>query len=111
MSDHDDGHAGHDQPPRTIREVLGRATVITGIASFGVWLVAAAYSAVVMVTLLVEGDSAAVAFAVVELGAALVVIGALAIFATAGVFLATHAARALRRPTTDRTPSEEDTSS
>jgi hypothetical protein len=91
-------HEQHEAPPRTLREVLGKATVITGLGALGVWLVAAGYSAVVMVTLAVEGDENSISFAIVELGAALVVLAALGLFATLSAFLMTHVARAVRPP-------------
>jgi hypothetical protein len=98
-------HEQHETPPRTLREVLGKATVITGLGALGVWLVAAGYSAMVLVTLAVEGDKNSVSFAIFELGAALVVLAALGLFATLTAFLLTHAVRAVRpRPPKDPTP-------
>ncbi len=107
MDDHD--HEQHESPPRTLREVLGKATVITGLAALGVWLVAAGYSAVVIISLAIEGSEGSVSFALIELGAALVVLAALGMFATLSAFLLTHAVRAVRpRPTTKESPPSAD---
>lgn len=94
MDDHE--HSEHESPPRSLREVLGKPALITGLAFLGVWLVAAGYTAVVIASAVADDNPAAVAFAVVELGIALVALGALGLFATLSVFLATHAVRAVR---------------
>ena len=94
MDPHDPEH--HDSPPRTIREVLGMSTFVTGLATLGLWLAAAGYAVVVIVLVGVDGDSSAVSFAVMEMGAALVVLAALGMFATLSVFLVTLAIRTVR---------------
>ncbi len=95
--------------------MLGRATLITALTALGVWLVAAVYAAVVVGSSLVERNRAATNFALVEMGAALVFLAALGIFATLCVFLVTHLTRSIRptKPsppasaTSDSTPGEE----
>jgi hypothetical protein len=88
----------HDRPPHTLREMLGRATVITALCALAVWLVAAGFAGFTIAGLIIEGDAAATNFALVEMGAALVVLAALGGFATLAAFIVTHLGRALRRP-------------
>ena len=102
MDIHD--HEQHETPPRTLREVLGRATVITGLGALGVWLVAAGYAAVVIITLVIEGSESSVSFALIEFGIALVVLAGLGMFATLSAFLLTHAVRAVRPPPAAKEP-------
>ncbi len=106
---HTDDHDQHETPPRTLREVLGKATVITGLGALGVWLVAAGYAAFVVIALVIEGDENSVSFALIELGAALVVLAALGMFATLTAFLLTHAIRAVRpKPVKEDPPTSDD---
>ncbi len=101
-------HDRHERPPRTLREVLGKATVITGIIALGLWIVTAVAALGVLISLGVDNSPASAwGFAIVEFGAALVVLAAAGMFATAAVFLVTHAFRALRKPKPKEEPPAE----